>query len=43
MYRMDCDETVLPLGKVATPHYGPSEGEDVLPAEAPEPRQLAVE
>ena len=33
MYSMDCDESVLPLGRVATPHYGTPEGEQVLPAE----------
>lgn len=34
MYRMDCDESVLPLGKVATPQFAPLEGEGVLAAEA---------
>lgn len=29
MYRMDCDESVLPLGKVATPQFAPPPGDMV--------------
>ncbi len=36
MYRMDCDESVLPLGRVATPHFAVPSGEPVLAAEAGE-------
>lgn len=36
MYRMDCDESVLPLGKVATPHFASPMGEPVLAAESGE-------
>ncbi len=36
MYRMDCDESVLPLGRVATPHFALPTGEPVLAAESGE-------
>jgi segregation and condensation protein A len=35
MYRMDCDESVLPLGRVATPQFAEDGGES-LPAESRE-------
>ena len=33
MYSMECDESVLPLGRVATPQFAKPEGDDVLTTE----------
>lgn len=43
MYRADLDESVLPIGEVATPHFGPVKGDDVFAGDAEIPRQMAVE
>jgi segregation and condensation protein A len=39
MYRIDLDESVLPLGRVATPQFVPLEGDGVLPAETREAQE----
>jgi segregation and condensation protein A len=41
LYRMDCDESVLPLGKVATPQFAPPEGEGTVDAETAGVPQVA--
>lgn len=41
MYRMDCDESVLPLGRVATQQFAPASGDDIVPVTSGEAPELA--